>query len=123
MKFLGKVLFLAACVAAAQSPQTSQPTAAPAAPAADAAQLSALVKQQFGETFTVPAKFPTPLITADFDGDGVRDVAIVADSKNPLPDSYAFCMTCPILTTLILALAIPRFHPLLTPILSIRIIC
>ena len=90
MRFLGKVLFLAACVAAAQSPQTSQPATAPAASGADAAQLSALVKQQFGETFTVPAKFPTPLITADFDGDGVEDVAIVADSKEPLPDSYAF---------------------------------
>ena len=90
MKFLGKVLFLAACVAAAQSPQTSQPAAAPAAPGADPAQLSTLVKQQFGETFTVPAKFPTPLITADFDGDGVQDVAIVANSKDPLPDSYAF---------------------------------
>ena len=90
MKFLGKVLFMAACVAAAQSPQTSQPAAAPAAPGPDAAQLSALVKQQFGETFTVPAKFPTPIITADFDGDGVEDVAIVANSKEPLPDSYAF---------------------------------
>ena len=90
MKFLGKVLFLAACVAAAQSPQASQPAAAPAAPGADPAQLAALVKQQFGETFTVPAKFPTPIITADFDGDGVQDVAIVANSKDPLPDSYAF---------------------------------
>jgi hypothetical protein len=90
MKFLGKVLFLAACVAAAQSPQTSQPPAAPAAPGPDPAQLSALVKQQFGETFTVPAKFSTPIITADFDGDGVQDVAIVANSKDPLPDSYAF---------------------------------
>jgi hypothetical protein len=48
------------------------------------------VKQQFGETFIVPAKFPTPIITADFDGDGVQDVAIVANSKDPLPDSYAF---------------------------------
>ena len=90
MRFLGKVLFLAACVAAAQSPQTSQSAAAPAAPGADPAQLAALVKQQFGETFTIPAKFPTPLITADFDGDGVEDVAIVANSKDPLPDSYAF---------------------------------
>src|SRR5260221_11223876 len=90
MKFLGKVLFLAACVAAAQSPQTSQPTAAPAAAGADPAQLAVLVKQQFGEKFTVPAKFPTPIITADFDGDGVEDVAIVANSKDPLPDSYAF---------------------------------
>lgn len=98
MKFLGMVLFLAACTAAAQSPQSGQTPAQPAAassataaPAADeTAQLAALVKQQFGDTFILPAKFSTPKITADFDGDGVEDVAIVASSKDPLPDSYAF---------------------------------
>jgi hypothetical protein len=94
MKFMGKFLLLAACVAAAQSPQTTQPATPPAstAPAtsADQTQLAALMKQQFGDTFTMPAKFPTPLITADFDGDGVEDVAIVANSKDPIPDSYAF---------------------------------
>jgi hypothetical protein len=90
MKFMGKVLFLAACVAAAQQPQTSQPPAVAPAPGADTAQLAAMVKQQFGETFTLPEKFPTPLLTADFDGDGVEDVAIVANSKDPLPDSFAF---------------------------------
>lgn len=91
MKFLGKFLLMAACVAAAQSPQTS-PQLATAAPSStmDTAQIAALVKQQFGDTFTLPAKFPTPLITADFDGDGVEDVAIVANSKDPMPDSYAF---------------------------------
>ncbi|HLK54319.1 MAG TPA: hypothetical protein VKU42_12755 [Candidatus Angelobacter sp.] len=88
MKFLGKFLLMAACAAAAQSPQTSQ-TAAPAS-SADQTQLAAIVKQQFGDTFTVSAKFSPSLITADFDGDGVQDVAIVADSKDPLPDSYAF---------------------------------
>jgi hypothetical protein len=87
MKFLGNVLFLAACVAAAQSPQANQPVAASPV---DTAQLAATVKQQFGDTFTLPAKFPTPVIIADFDGDGVEDVAIVANSKDPLPDSYAF---------------------------------
>ena len=93
MNFMGKVLFLAACAAAAQSPQTGQPAvAAPAAQSStvDTAQLAAIVKQQFGETFTIPEKFPTPVITADFDGDGVEDIAIVANSKDPLPDSYAF---------------------------------
>jgi hypothetical protein len=91
MKFLGKFLLLAACVAAAQSPQTSPPPAAAApAPGIDTAQIAAIVKQQFGDTFTLPAKFSPLLITADFDGDGVEDVAIVANSKDPLPDSYAF---------------------------------
>lgn len=91
MKFLGKFLLMAACVATAQSPQTSPPPAA-ATPSSgiDTAQIAAIVKQQFGDTFTLPAKFPTPLITADFDGDGVEDVAIVANSKDPMPDSYAF---------------------------------
>jgi hypothetical protein len=89
MKFLGNVLFLAACLAAAQSPQANQPLSATPA-VTDTAQLAATVKQQFGDTFRVPAKFPTPVIIADFDGDGVEDVAIVANSKDPLPDSYAF---------------------------------
>jgi hypothetical protein len=89
MKFLGKVFFLAACVAAAQAPQSSQPVVTPAAKE-DPAGLAAVVKQQFGATFKLPAKFATPLITADFDGDGVEDVAIVAHSKEPLPDSYEF---------------------------------
>ena len=90
MKFMGKVLFLAACITAAQQPPASQPAVAANASAVDTDKLAAIVKQQFGETFTLPAKFPTPLITADFDGDGVEDVAIVANSKDPLPDSYAF---------------------------------
>jgi hypothetical protein len=91
MKFLGKFLLLAACVAAAQSPQTTPPTATAALSlGADITQLAALVKQQFGDTFTIPAKFPTSAITADFDGDGVEDIAIVANSKDPLPDSFAF---------------------------------
>jgi len=89
MKFLGKILFLAACVSAAQSPQANQPAPTPA-PNEAAAQLATVVKQQFGDTFTIPAKFPTPLLIADFDGDGVEDVAIVANSKDPMPDSFAF---------------------------------
>jgi hypothetical protein len=90
MKYMGIVLFLAACLAAGQSspaPQTA-PAAAAAPASPDAAQLEALIKQQFGPTFTLAAKF-SPLV-ADFDGDGMEDVAIVADSKDPLPDSYSF---------------------------------
>ncbi|HEY6248522.1 MAG TPA: hypothetical protein VI685_01100 [Candidatus Angelobacter sp.] len=75
---------VATCIAGEQS----QP--APASQAAATPDLAALVKQQFGATFTIPAKFPTPLITADFDGDGVEDAVIVASSTEPFPDSYAF---------------------------------
>jgi hypothetical protein len=78
-------LIAAACVAVVLGQQ-------PAAGSAQIAQpdLAALIKKQFGSTFTLPAKFPTALITADFDGDGVEDVAIVADSTEPFPDSFAF---------------------------------
>ena len=90
MKSMGIVFFLAACIAVGQSPQTAPPALAanPASP--DAAQLEALIKQQFGATFTLPAKFSTLAIVADFDGDGVEDLAIVANSKDPLPDSFSF---------------------------------
>ena len=82
--FVSILFALAACVAGGQS----QPAAAPQpVPSSD---LSALVKQQFGATFAPTAKFPTPLITADFDGDGVEDAVIVADSEEPFPDSISF---------------------------------
>jgi hypothetical protein len=90
MKFMGTVLFLAAALAAAQSPQTNQPAPGAAPASDDAAQLAALVIQQFGPTFTLPAKFATTMIVADFNGDGVEDVALVANSKDPMPDSYSF---------------------------------
>ncbi|HEV3039364.1 MAG TPA: hypothetical protein VHA33_16430 [Candidatus Angelobacter sp.] len=67
---------------------------APSAPSSTGTvDLAAVVKQQFGSTFTLPKEYPTPLITADFDGDGIEDVAIVADSKEPMPDSYEFKYT------------------------------
>src|SRR5690348_4311262 len=80
----GVCFAVAACMAGGQSqpantaPQTTQP------------DLAALVKKQFGQTFTLPAKFPTPMITADLDGDGVQDAVIVASSKEPFPDSVEF---------------------------------
>jgi len=69
---------------------SGQSQAPQASPQASTPDLTALVKQQFGSTFKLPGKFPTPLITADFDGDGVEDAVIVADSTEPFPDSYAF---------------------------------
>lgn len=79
------VCILATCVAGGQ---TSAPANTPQA-SFSAEQLAALVKQQFGETFHLPTNFPTPAIVADFDGDGVDDIAIVARSKEPFPDSFA----------------------------------
>lgn len=82
MKYLGRVFFLATYLAAAQtSPAPAAPNLRPLAP---------LVQQQFGPTFTLAEKFPTPVITGDFDGDGVEDLVMVADSKDPLPDSYQY---------------------------------
>jgi len=86
MKSIVSVLVLALCFVAPESPSQPQQNAVPL----ETGQLAALVKQQFGSTFSLPAKFPTPLITADFDGDGIEDVAIVANSKDPMPDSYSF---------------------------------
>src|SRR5215471_1542338 len=111
MHFFRRVLLclcfaLAACIAGGQAspqpgtppanqaqktPLAGSPTAAlPASPASAPADLATVVKQQFGPTFTLPAKFPTPLITADFDGDGVEDAVIVANSAEPFPDSFSF---------------------------------
>jgi hypothetical protein len=81
------VLFLAACLIAAQT----QPGQSP--PPAVTADLPALIKQQFGPTFALQPKFPTPIVTADFDGDGVEDAVIVATSNEPFPDSFAFKYT------------------------------
>lgn len=81
--FWGCALVLAAGWVAAGQPQSEKPAFPPD-------QIAALVKQQFGATFTLPAKFSTPFLTADFDGDGIDDAVIVADSKEPFPDSVAF---------------------------------
>lgn len=88
MNFAGRVLsgvcfVLAACLAGSQSqPATTSQQVPP--------DLAALVKKQFGSTFTLPPKFPTPMITADLDGDGVEDAVIVATSSEPFPDSFEF---------------------------------
>jgi hypothetical protein len=88
MHFAVKLLFLTACLGVAGArPQNS---ASPAPQDQHGMQaIEPLVKQQFGPGFTVTSSLQTSLIVADFDGDGVEDVAIVADSKDPLPDSFA----------------------------------
>ena len=80
MNFL-KVIFLVTCLAGAQSPPAG---------GSKAEDLGALIKKQFGSTFTLNSSEAAAVLVADFDGDGVPDVAIVADSKDPLPDSYEF---------------------------------
>ena len=86
MRILSWSIFLIACLGLAQSPAPKVPAAAPAR----MENVGALVKEQFGSSFTVPAKFTTALITADFDGDGVEDVAVVADSRDPITDSFDY---------------------------------
>jgi hypothetical protein len=82
MQFLTTVLLALVYLAGAQSPSAGNPPKPePVAP---------LVQQQFGPAFTLATTMQLALITADFDGDGVEDVAIVADSKDPLPDSFQY---------------------------------
>lgn len=52
--------------------------------------LGELVAKQFGTEFTFVEGFPTPLLQGDFDGDGVQDAAIVAQTKNPLGGAAQF---------------------------------
>lgn len=81
MKSLSTALLLAVCLAAAQQNPPASATLESLAP---------VVKRQFGSTFSVSNSIQPPLITADFNGDGIEDAVIVADSKEPLPDSYQF---------------------------------
>jgi hypothetical protein len=82
MMYLGRVFLLGATLAVGQ---------ASPAPTADKLQpFNALAQQQFGSTFSLAEKTPTPVITGDLDGDGVEDIVMVADSKEPLPDSYQY---------------------------------
>lgn len=84
-----KVLLLAAWLA---SPSWQSQSVAAAAPdiSNKTESIVPLVKQQFGPGFTVSSSTRTAILVADFDGDGVEDAVIVADSKDPLPDSFAF---------------------------------
>jgi hypothetical protein len=89
MKSLGRVLLFATCVAAAQSnPGTNQPNSDAGKPAP--VSVGPLVKQQFGPTFTLTTALPRTILSADFDGDGVEDVVIAADSEDPMPDSFQY---------------------------------
>ena len=89
MKSLGRVVLLATCVAAAQSSQKNDPPAADSGKAT-ATSVAPLIKKQFGPTFTATTSLPRTILSADFDGDGVEDVVIAADSNDPMPDSYEF---------------------------------
>jgi hypothetical protein len=89
MKSLGRVVLLATCVAAAQSSQKTDPPG-PDSGKATAISVAPLIKKQFGPTFTATTTLPRTVLSADFDGDGVEDVVIAADSNDPMPDSYEY---------------------------------
>ncbi len=97
MKYLGTVLLVAVCLCAAQSSPSPTPQPPAAAKASDTQpkfeSLAGLVKQQFGSTFTLTAMKTTSVLTADLDGDGVEDLVLVADSLDPLPDSFQYKYT------------------------------
>lgn len=89
MKLLGRAILLATCVAAAQ---TNAGTTQANSDAEKSGPISVgpLVKQQFGPTFTPTTALPRSILSADFDGDGVEDVVIAADSDDPMPDSFQY---------------------------------
>jgi len=86
MKYLGRALVFAAALASAQT----SPAPAAAAPPDQGKALQPVIQQQFGSTFSLAEKFATPVVAGDFDGDGIEDIVIVANSKDPLPDSYQY---------------------------------
>src|SRR5262249_12646765 len=90
MSIMGQVVFWAFLLCTAQSPVKPTPVAA-APPKME--NISALVKDQFGSSFSIPPKFSKVLISADFDSDGVEDVAIIADSRDPVTDSFDYKYT------------------------------
>jgi hypothetical protein len=84
------VLLLALmCVSVwAQQPAAGPATAAPATPAPAAGPINPIQKvvlDQFGEGFKLDPAFPP--MPADYDGDGVEDLALIATSKNPMATS------------------------------------
>ena len=82
-RLAGFVLAATVAVTIAASSQTAPPSPAGNKPAAFAVD-NDFVHQQFGTEFTLVAS-EAPLV-ADFDGDGVEDVAIVAKAKNVMMD-------------------------------------
>jgi len=96
MRFVSRLL---CCVALCLGCFAQQ--AAP--PASQFADLQQLVTKQFGPDFILVTSFPSyeprdagkplmssPLVTGDFDGDGIEDAVIVATCKNPLLGEQAF---------------------------------
>ncbi len=92
VRLLMACVVLGSAVFGQQAPPTSQ-----------FADLQEVVNKQFGPDFILVTSFPSyeprdagkpfmisPLVTGDFDGDGVADAVIVATSKNPLVGQEAF---------------------------------
>jgi hypothetical protein len=89
MKYLFRGILLATCVAAAQSSPNTSPAKTDDVKVMPVS-VGPLVKQQFGPTFTPTTALTNAILSADFDGDGVEDVVVAADSEDPMPDSYQY---------------------------------
>jgi hypothetical protein len=84
MKYLrGSLLVVIICALASMSSAQSSPRADATTPSAIVID-SDFLQKQFGKEFTMEPKY-APL-RADFDNDGVEDLAIVARAKNPMAD-------------------------------------
>jgi hypothetical protein len=78
-------LFCACNSLSAQQPVTPAAPPAAATPQGPVNPIQKVVLDQFGEGFKLDSAFAP--MTADFDADGVEDLALVATSKNPMSHS------------------------------------
>jgi hypothetical protein len=83
MRYLRSLLLLLISVTVAHL-CFAQASGIDAGPSSPTAIDSDFVHKQFGPEFTYEAKYPS--MRADFNGDGIEDLAIVARAKNPMAD-------------------------------------
>lgn len=80
-------LLLGVGTLAGQAAPAVAPMPAPT-PVVDSAEIKEVVEREFGQGFTIDTS--SAVIYGDFDGDGVPDLALVAEGKNPLTSAVEF---------------------------------